>query len=192
MEKFIKTDLWEKDPILLKLYVLIKLETKEKDFFISFSELINKLNYSYNEYDYKQIKNFLEQLQQAQLIEFNCCNDVVLIKYLGSKKIAKKTLKKNNSYIEEIWSKYPIKKGKQVSINKIEKLIKDYGADQIKRAVERFNQEINREMTEKKYIPHGSTFFTTKIYDYLDENFKQNNILTSYRNDNVLTLEDFN
>jgi len=73
--------------------------------------------------------------------------------------------------IEQIWSLYPNKKGKAKAINKIPKLINQYGYEQIERCVKRYAKEKQEE--NKKYIQHGSTFFNGGYMDYLDSNYKE-------------------
>ncbi|NHI49113.1 hypothetical protein FDE94_14955 [Clostridium botulinum] len=79
-----------------------------------------------------------------------------------------KSIKDN---IEQIWSLYPNKKGKAKAINKIPKLINQYGYEQIERCVKRYAKE--RQEEDKKYIQHGSTFFNGGYMDYLDSNYKE-------------------
>lgn len=78
-----------------------------------------------------------------------------------------------DSFFESIWKLYPIKKGKgKVSKTQKQKLQK-IGYDQIKRCVERFVEEAEKEHRDKQYWPHGSTFFNSGYIDYLDENCEE-------------------
>ncbi|MCX0366274.1 hypothetical protein LI062_02515, partial [Clostridium perfringens] len=75
--------------------------------------------------------------------------------------------------IEEIWSLYPLKKGKASAIKKIPKLLKQYGKEQIVRCIKRYIEEIKKENKSKEFILHGSTFFNGRYIDYLDSNYEE-------------------
>lgn len=90
----------------------------------------------------------------------------------------KPTVRRENleDFFESAWKLYPIKKGKgKVSKTQKQKLQK-LGYDQIKRCVDRFLEDMEREHRDKQYWPHGSTFFTSGYVDYLDENYEQKGI----------------
>lgn len=81
----------------------------------------------------------------------------------------------NNKYsandIQEIWNKYPNKKGKAVAIRKIPQLLKTYGKDHLIRCLERYAKEVKGK--DKQYILNGSTFFNNRYEDYLDSNYQE-------------------
>lgn len=77
------------------------------------------------------------------------------------------------AFVNNIWSMYPQKKGKAQAIKSIPKIVKAHGEEQIKRCVERYKQEIEKNKTEKQYIKHGSTFFNSGYVDYLDCNYEE-------------------
>jgi len=74
---------------------------------------------------------------------------------------------------EELWNKYPNRKGKQKAMEKFMKLIKEYSLEELTRAVNRYAKEVKGK--DKKYIQHGSTFFNGTYVDYLDENYNPKN-----------------
>ena len=77
------------------------------------------------------------------------------------------------SFFDSIWKLYPIKKGKgKVSKAQKQKLQK-LGYDQLKRCVDRFIEDMEKEHRDKQYWPYGSTFFNSGYVDYLDENCDQ-------------------
>lgn len=77
------------------------------------------------------------------------------------------------SFFDSIWKLYPIKKGKgKVSKAQKQKLQK-LGYDQLKRCVDRFVEDMEKEHRDKQYWPYGSTFFNSGYVDYLDENCEQ-------------------
>lgn len=77
------------------------------------------------------------------------------------------------SFFDSIWKLYPIKKGKgKVSKAQKQKLQK-LGYDQLKRCVDRFIEDMEKEHRDKQYWPYGSTFFNSGYVDYLDENCNQ-------------------
>ena len=80
---------------------------------------------------------------------------------------------KNNIYVEQvdkIWSAYPNKKGKAIAEKKLPELIEEHGYENIMRCVQRYSSEVTG--VDKKYMKHGSTFFTTGYEDYLDSNYQ--------------------
>lgn len=75
-----------------------------------------------------------------------------------------------DSFFDSVWKLYPIKKGKgKVSKAQKQKLQK-LGYDQLKRCVDRFIEDMEKEHRDKQYWPYGSTFFNSGYVDYLDEN----------------------
>ena len=79
---------------------------------------------------------------------------------------------------EEIWELYPNKKGKGVAMQKLKKHIKKYGFDEMKLATERFAKEMVKEKRDKKYMPHGGTFYHLGFIDYLSKNYLTQNANT--------------
>lgn len=78
-----------------------------------------------------------------------------------------------DSFFDSVWKLYPIKKGKgKVSKAQKQKLQK-LGYDQLKRCVDRFVEDMEKEHRDKQYWPYGSTFFNSGYVDYLDENCEQ-------------------
>lgn len=74
-------------------------------------------------------------------------------------------------FYNSIWKLYPIKKGKgQVSKTQKQKLQR-IGFDEIKRCVDRYLTECQKENTETQYMVNGSTFFNSRYVDYLDKNY---------------------
>lgn len=80
----------------------------------------------------------------------------------------------NEQLIEKLWSMYPSKIGKGKAVNKIPKLIKEYGYEELARAIERYKAHVEKQrlngFTSLKY-QNGSTFFNGGYIDYLDENY---------------------
>jgi len=72
-----------------------------------------------------------------------------------------------------LWGLYPEKKGKKDAMNKIPKLIKEYGKYQIERCIKRYLADVDRKrksgFSDLRY-KNGSTFFNSGYMDYLDEN----------------------
>lgn len=76
--------------------------------------------------------------------------------------------------IESIWSLYPRKQGKKIAEEKIKNLIIKYGYEKILDTVRKYVEFLDKTKQDYKFIPHGSTFFSSTIYDYLDEyNFSE-------------------
>ena len=76
-----------------------------------------------------------------------------------------------------MWEKYPVKKGKQkaetyyrqwlkgrIINNRILKLTEE----DMWYAVQMFLLELKEKETDLQFVPHGSTFFNSKIYDYYE------------------------
>ena len=89
----------------------------------------------------------------------------------------------NNSSIEEpkrafeiIWEIYPNKQGKIKAQSAYMKLITGKGADKVKytnreiwNAVYDYAEHVKKNGTEMKFIQHGSTFFNSGIFDYIEK-----------------------
>lgn len=97
----------------------------------------------------------------------------------------------NNKYTasdaEDIWSIYPNKKGKRKSIDYILKILKKLSKEELIRAVERYSLEV--ENVDKKFILYGSSFFSGRYEDYLDDNYSQ--IKSSSKNISDDGIRDF-
>lgn len=97
-----------------------------------------------------------------------------------------KNNKKNNKKIydkkdyEEIWSLYPLKRGKARAMKSIPKILKDIDKDELMRAILRYKEEKINEGNNNKYMLNGSTFFNGRYLDYIDKNF-----LEEEENDNA-------
>ena len=68
---------------------------------------------------------------------------------------------------DEIWSAYPLKKGKVDVYKKLPAILKKYSTEEILRCITRYDATVK----DKNYYLHGSTFFNGKYVDYLDENY---------------------
>ncbi|XZM77686.1 helix-turn-helix domain-containing protein [Clostridium perfringens] len=127
-------------------------------------DLENEIN---NKYDKDLVTKEKEKLINKNLGTLDLLREL--------KKQLDKSIKRNsNQDIEEIWSLYPLKKGKANAIKKIPKLLKEYGKEQIVRCIERYIEEIKKENKSKEFILHGSTFFNGRYIDYLDCNYQEN------------------
>jgi len=78
--------------------------------------------------------------------------------------------------IQGIRKLYPGKANKGTADKKLPKLVKEYGAEQLIRAIERYDKyvisEKQRGFTTLNYKDEG-TFWNTGYIDYLDENYKE-------------------
>lgn len=92
-------------------------------------------------------------------------------KQLVSKEDSKKQLELD---IEEIRKHYKGTKTKAAAVKKLPKLIKDYGKEQLIRAIERYNKYVDEERRKGfrtlKY-KNESTFWNGGFIDYLDDEF---------------------
>lgn len=138
---------------------------------IPYFERINKeIDDLENEINNKYGKDLITK-EKEKLINKNL-GTLELLREL--KKQLDKSIKRNsNQDIEEIWSLYPLKKGKASAIKKMPKLLKEYGKEQIVRCIERYIEEIKKENKSKEFILHGSTFFNGRYIDYLDCNYQE-------------------
>ena len=93
-------------------------------------------------------------------------------KHLVSKGDSKKQLEQD---IEEIRKHYKGTKTKAVAVKKLPKLIKDYGKEQLIRAIERYNKYVDEERRKGfktlKY-KNESTFWNGGFIDYLDDEYE--------------------
>lgn len=88
-----------------------------------------------------------------------------------------KVNRKENTYIvdsEYLWSLYPEKQGKSTAMKKLPGLVKQYGKDQMERAIKRYTQDVDKRrqngFADLRYM-YGSTFFNSGYVDYLDESY---------------------
>lgn len=92
-------------------------------------------------------------------------------KHLVSKEDSKKQLELD---IEEIRKHYKGTKTKAAAVKKLPKLIKDYGKEQLIRAIERYNKYVDEERRKGfktlKY-KNESTFWNGGFVDYLDDEY---------------------
>ena len=126
-------------------------------------DLIKRIN---SKYPKDIIKEEFEKLKDKDISKLD------LLKELD-KNLKSKSKDNSNQDIEEIWSLYPLKKGKANAIKKIPKLLKEHGKEQIIRCIERYIEEIKKENKSKEFILHGSTFFNGRYMDYLDCNYQE-------------------
>lgn len=80
--------------------------------------------------------------------------------------------KKCNDEFEQIWSQYPLKKGKAIARESYIKLRDKYSMEELEKAVQRYSLEVKGK--DEEYIKHGSTFFSKGYEDYLDNNYIEN------------------
>lgn len=79
------------------------------------------------------------------------------------------TNKDINTFFEQLWKLYPLKKGKgKISDSQKLKLYK-IGIEELSRAITRYDSEVE----DKTYLQHGSTFFNSGYIDYIDENYQE-------------------
>ena len=71
----------------------------------------------------------------------------------------------------EIWSAYPVKKGKAIAFKKLPNLLKKYSKEVLIQCIERYKAEFKN--NDYTYMVHGSKFFNGKYEDYLDENYME-------------------
>lgn len=141
---------------------------------ISYFERINKEiddleNEINNKYDKDLVTKEKEKLKDKSLGTLDLLREL--------KKQLDKSIKRNsNQDIEEIWSLYPLKKGKASAIKKIPKLLKEYGKEQIVRCIDRYIKYVDSQrkngFSTLKY-KDGSTFFNSGYMDYLDCNYQE-------------------
>ena len=88
---------------------------------------------------------------------------------IGTQRKGKRKERENE--IKELWSMYPLKKGKADYLKKIDKVLDEYGFDKISKAIRVYDKSVVGD--KREYLYHGSTFFNGKYIDYLDENYEE-------------------
>lgn len=73
-----------------------------------------------------------------------------------------------NEFFEQVWALYPVKRGKHRVSDKKRKLLAQYSFEEIRRAINRYKDEISKSSFQRAY-QNGSTFFNSGIFDYLDD-----------------------
>lgn len=79
-----------------------------------------------------------------------------------------------NVYIDQLWSIYPCKKGKQKAYLKIRNLLEKYHFEELRRCIERYKLSVEDERSngfESLRYVQGDTFFNGRYLDYLDSNY---------------------
>lgn len=80
-------------------------------------------------------------------------------------------------HFEKIWETYPVKKGKQkaesyflswIKGRRINGKILRLTDKEMWYAVQTYLKELEETKKDLEFVPHGSTFFNTKIYDYYE------------------------
>ena len=104
--------------------------------------------------------------------------------YSANEENIKKTSTKDiEELFENVWKLYHNKKGKgQVSKSKKKELY-SIGYEELKRCVNRYVAELKKEEWRKPQ--NGSTFFNSGYVDYLDENYKTNDVKMTGWNKNA-------
>ncbi len=70
-------------------------------------------------------------------------------------------------FFEDLWSMYPKKRGKSSVTKKALKEIKEAGFETLKKAIERYKDEVKDR--DLQYVKNGSSFFNGAWKDYVDE-----------------------
>ena len=105
----------------------------------------------------------------------------------------RKNLKKESKDIyigefEELWERYPNRKGKAKAQKSFVKLREKLSLEELTRTVARYAEEVNGK--DKQYIKHGSTFFNSGYTDYLDKNYRPlNEQTTKHSNNDVVYID---
>lgn len=91
--------------------------------------------------------------------------------------------KEANALFEQLWSLYPLKKGK-ASVSDTQKLkLLEIGYEELERAISRYVKYVDS--VDYLHYKNGSTFFNSGYVDYLDENYTDgdtnNNTHSSYQ-----------
>lgn len=94
------------------------------------------------------------------------------------------------SDFEKLWKLYPNKKGKELALKAYKKAIKAGATNkEIQNGIVKLKKEIAFKETDKKYIPHGGTWFNQKRWedDYETGNVEQSN---DYKTNEIARLEN--
>lgn len=75
-----------------------------------------------------------------------------------------------SALFENLWKKYPNKKGKGQVSDAAKKRLLDIGEEEMLRAIDRYLKELEKDKDWRK-PQNGSTFFNSGYVDYLDANF---------------------
>lgn len=85
---------------------------------------------------------------------------------------SKPSKKEIDAFFESIWKLYPNKRGKGKISDSKKKALFEIGYDEIKRAIERYQQELTID-SSWRHPQNGSTFFNSGFVDYLDKNYTE-------------------
>lgn len=105
--------------------------------------------------------------------KLNCTNTIYTNTNIYSAKKEQKVLIEND--VEEVWKAYPNKKGKQVAIKSITKILGTISKDELLRTIERYVQYVEQQRSNGFNLQYknGSTYFNGGYVDYLDNNYQE-------------------
>lgn len=72
------------------------------------------------------------------------------------------------SFFDDVWSLYPKKRGKDAVTKAAMEEMTQAGFETVKKAIENYKAEIQRNGTEEQYILYGNTFFNGRWKDYIE------------------------
>lgn len=72
------------------------------------------------------------------------------------------------SFFDDVWSLYPKKRGKNAVTKAAMEEMTQAGFETVKKAIENYKAEIQRNNTEEQYILYGNTFFNGRWKDYIE------------------------
>lgn len=72
------------------------------------------------------------------------------------------------SFFDDVWSLYPKKRGKDAVTKAAMEEMTQAGFETVKKAIENYKAEIQRNNTEEQYILYGNTFFNGRWKDYIE------------------------
>lgn len=120
-------------------------------------------------------RNFVDELEINELPFYEEQDDDPITEKVKVEKFEEETEtpKEIETFYEELWKLYPIKKGKgQVSLTKKKKLYR-IGLEELSRCITRYVDEYGDK--DRQFMMHGSTFLNSGYVDYLDENWNSQN-----------------
>lgn len=128
---------------------------------------------NYNLYQHSDTQNESQETNERQPNDF--LSTTIESINQGNQLINKKnTMCKSDALalFENLWSLYPVKKGKgQVSLAAKQRLLK-VGYEEMARAIDRYKSDLEKDIGWRK-PQNGSTFFNSGYVDYLDGNYQE-------------------
>ena len=129
-------------------------------------------------------KNYESWQNRLELTELFTKKENIINKTIKKENISCSSTDEANALFENLWKKYPNKKGKaQVKLSHKKALVK-VGYEKLLKAIQKYDDGVK----DKQYLMYGGRFFTTGYLDYIDE---ESEVVKDERNSGTGYFENY-